>query len=74
MTSGGSACGGSTVPVRVIQANSVVDLKATPELPSAVALPDLRREAAYSTAGVRARCSDRQRNAQGERRAMRGMG
>ena len=58
MTSCGSACGGRGAPVRVNQANGVVGLKATLELPSAVELPDLRMEGVYETAGVRARCSD----------------
>ena len=38
------SCGGKTASVRVIQSNSVVESKATLELPSAVALPDIRRE------------------------------
>src|SRR5258706_10327206 len=51
MTSGDSACGGKTAPVRVIESNSVVELKATPELPLAVVLRDLRRKGACETAG-----------------------
>ena len=51
MTRGGSACGGWTEPVREVES------KATLGLPSAIASPSLRKEGAYGTAEVRARCS-----------------
>ncbi|SRR5258706_7360709 len=58
MAGGGSACGRGTALVRMVQANSVVESKATTGLPSAAVWRDLRREGAYETMGVRARCPD----------------
>ena len=53
----------------------VVESQAVPGLPSVVAPPDLRREGAYEAARVCAYgVHTRQRNAQRECRAMRGMG
>lgn len=44
--------------MRVVESNGVIRSKATPGLPSAVASPNLRREVAYSTAGMGVRCLD----------------
>ena len=67
MTSGGSAYGGRTAPVSVVESNSVVESKATLGLPSTVVSPSLSSEGAYGTAGVRIWCSDALRNALRER-------
>src|SRR5258706_3637617 len=52
MITGGSACGGRTALLRV------VDSKVTPGIPSAVASPDLRREGAYGALGMSVLCLD----------------
>jgi len=44
MTSGGSAYGGRTEPVRVVESNGVVESKVRTGIPSAVASPDLRKD------------------------------